>query len=512
MELTIIVISVVLALVVGVLIGYAIVPIIYTKRIDQLKAELTRFKEEEFQKADRQAREIIESAKVEASAIIKDADRVLRNRYRDLERREKNLFRMEEKLTQRLESLEKRQTEAEKLKSALAAREQELEAKAQKLEQDIAQIASLSMEEARKILLKRVEEEMEYELDKMRRDLTLQAEQQALNSARKIVVNTLSRLSVDHYADAIITTVDIKKEDMKGRIIGREGRNIRALEQLTGVDVIVDDTPNVVVLSSFDPIRREIARLSLEKLIRDGRIHPARIEEVVDRAKAEMEELIWQAGQEAAFKTGITGLHPEIIKLLGRLKYRTSFGQNILAHSIEVALIAHGIAVELGIDPKNAKRGGLLHDIGKAVDTEMEGTHQAIGMEIARKYGENEIVCNVIGAHHGDMEQTLEAGIVQAADAISASRPGARGEALETYLKRLTQLEAIGTSFQGVEKCYAVQAGREIRVFVKPEVVDDVLAFSLCRKITKKIQDELDYPGTIKVTVIRELRETDYAK
>jgi len=299
---------------------------------------------------------------------------------------------------------------------------------------------------------------------------------------------------------------------MKGRIIGREGRNIRTIEQLTGVDVIIDDTPNAVVLSSFDPVRREVARLALERLIADGRIHPAKIEEVVAKAAEEMEEVIWEAGQEAAFRTGITGLHPDLIKLLGKLKFRTSFGQNILKHSLEVSHLCAVIAGELGLDPKNARRGGLLHDIGKAVDAEVEGTHPQIGMELAKRLGENPVVCNVIGGHHGDIEQTVEAAIAQVADAISASRPGARGEAMSSYLQRLEKLEEIGRSFAGVEKCFAIQAGRELRVMVKPETVDDVVAYSLCRRIAKRIEEELEYPGMIKVTLIRELRETEFAK
>ncbi len=512
MEPLITIVAILISLVVGLAVGYAIVPLIYTKRIDQLREELRKIKEEEFDKSEKEAQAIVESAKAEASALLRETERSLRERQRELERREKAIFRMEEKISQRLDSIERKQTEIDKLKSALTAKEAELEMSAQRINEEIAKLASLSTEEAKELLLKRVEEEMEYELDKKRREIAVRMEQEAQAHARRLIVNALSRCSVDHYSDAIITTVDIKKEDMKGRIIGREGRNIRTLEQLTGVDVIIDDTPNVVVLSSFDPIRREVARITLERLITDGRIHPAKIEEMVEKAREEINEIIWQAGQEAAFKTGIAGLHPELIRLLGRLKFRTSFGQNILDHSVEVAHIASAIASELGIDPKNAKRGGLLHDIGKAVDSETEGTHQAIGMELAKKYGENAIVCNAIGAHHGDIEQTLEAAIIQVADAISASRPGARGEALETYLKRLEKLEAIGSSFPGVDKCYAIQAGRELRVFVKPEVVDDVVAFSLCRKITKCVQDELDYPGMIKVTVIRELRESEFAK
>ena len=505
-------VSVIIALILGVSIGYVIVPLIYTRRIDQLREFLHNLRKEEIAKAEAEARHIIESAKAEASSLIKNAERRLRGQEHDLERRERNLMRMEEKLAQRLETMERRQAELDKMKASLSQKEKEINEAYERTERELLRISNLSKEEAQQIVLKKVEEEMEHELDKKRREMELLAEQEAVARARKIIATARARCSVDHYSDAILTTVDIKKDEMKGRIIGREGRNIRTLEQLTGVDIIIDDSPNVVVLSSFDPIRREVARIAIERLISDGRIHPAKIEDVVEKAKAEVEEAIWQAGQEAVFKTGITGLHPELIKLLGRLKYRTSFGQNILAHSIEIAFIASAMAVELGLDPTNVKRGALLHDIGKAVDAEVEGTHQAIGMELARRYGENEVVCNVIGAHHGDIEQTIEAAIVQAADAISASRPGARGEALEMYLKRLQKLEEIGNSFPGVEKCYAIQAGRELRVFVKPDTVDDVVAYGLCRKITKRIQEELEYPGVIKVVVIREIREIEYAK
>ncbi|OPX22344.1 MAG: ribonuclease Y [Planctomycetales bacterium 4484_113] len=492
--------------------GYFIVPLIYTKRVDELREKLHSLRQESIEKSEAQAREILGSAKQEASALQAAAEKELKARQREFERREKSFYRMEDKLAHRLEALERRQSELDKAKAKLRKREQTIEAKLAQIDEELSRVAEMSRDEARELLLQRVEEEVTYELDKRRHELELHAQQEAMSSARKILVNAMGRCSVDHYSDAVITTVELKKDDMKGRIIGREGRNIRSLEQLTGVDIIIDDTPNVVVLSGFDPIRREVARMALERLITDGRIHPAKIEEVVGKVSEEMQEIIWEAGQEATFKTGITGLHPELIKLLGKLKFRTSFGQNVLRHSIEVAHLSGVIASELGMNPKDAKRGGLLHDIGKAVDAEFEGTHQQIGMEVARKYGENETVVNAIGSHHGDIEQTLEGAIVQVADALSASRPGARGEAVESYLKRLQKLEAIGKSFPGVDKCYAIQAGRELRVLVKPETVDDVVAYSLCRKITKRIEQELEYPGMIKVTLIREFREIEYAK
>jgi len=512
MELYVAIILLVVVAVLFLAAGYFIVPLVYTKRVDELREKLHSLRQELREKAEAEAREIIGSAKSEVLALQASADKELKNRQRELERREKSFYRMEDKLAQRLEALENRQSELDKTRSKLAKDEQRIGAKIAEIEKELSRVSEMSRDEARELLLKRVEEEVTHELEKRRHELEVQAQQEAMSNARQVLVNAMGRCNVDHYSDAVITTVELKKDDMKGRIIGREGRNIRALEQLTGVDIIIDDTPNVVVLSGFDPIRREVARMSMERLITDGRIHPAKIEEVVAKVSEEMQEMIWEAGQEATFKTSITGLHPELIKLLGKLRFRTSFGQNILQHSVEVAHLAGVLAAELGLNPKNAKRGGLLHDIGKAVDAEFEGTHQHIGMEMARKYGEGEVVVNAIGSHHGDIEQTLEGAIVQVADALSASRPGARGEAVESYLQRLEKLEAIGKSFPGVDKCYAIQAGRELRVLVKPEAVDDVVAYSLCRKITRRIEQELEYPGMIKVTLIRESRETEYAK
>lgn len=492
--------------------GYFVVPLVYTKKVDELREKLHSLRQEAREKSEAETKDILASAKQEASALLASADKDLKARQRELERREKSFYRMEDKLAHRLEALEHRQSELDKARTKLGKREETIDARIAEIEKELSRVAEMTREEARKALLQHVEQEVTYELDKRRHELEMHAQQEAMAGARNILVNAMGRCNVDHYSEAVITTVELKKDDMKGRIIGREGRNIRALEQLTGVDIIIDDTPNVVVLSGFDPIRREVARISMERLITDGRIHPAKIEEVVSKVSEEMQEVIWEAGQEATFKTGTTGLHPELVKLLGKLKFRTSFGQNILQHSIEVAHLSGVIAAELGLNPKNAKRGGLLHDIGKAVDAEFEGTHQHIGMEVARKYGENKTVVNAIGSHHGDIEQTLEGAIVQVADSLSASRPGARGEAVESYLQRLQKLEAIGKDFPGVEKCYAIQAGRELRVLVKPDAVDDVVAYSLCRKIAKRIEQELEYPGMIKVTLIREFRETEYAK
>jgi ribonuclease Y len=473
--------------------------------------------------AEEQARNIVRDAKDEAAQRRKEADNEIRRREKDIERREQNFLKTEEKLNESLDKVDKRRTELDRRQSNLDKREQQIDQLEQQRQQKLAEldsqiqaeltrVANLDEEAARTEVLTRVEDRARYDSAQLRKSIEDQARAEATDTARKLIVKAVFRCAVDHYSDSLITSVEIKNEDMKGRIIGREGRNIRAIEAATGVDVIIDDTPNVVLLSSFDGVRREIARQALERLLQDGRIHPGKIEEIVAGAEDAVNEEIWRAGQEATFRLGITGLNPELIKLLGKCKFRTSYGQNVLAHSIEVAILSGIIASELGINPKNARRGGLLHDMGKAADAEMEGSHPEVGGKLARKYGENAVVVNCIEGHHGDVEQTLEAAIVQVADAISAVRPGARGEAIQSYLSRLTELEELATSFAGVEKAYAISAGRELRVMVKPDQMDDVLTYDLCRQITKRIEDELEYPGTIKVTVIRELREVSTAK
>lgn len=458
-------------------------------------------------------REMMLEAKEENQQLRAQLDAEIKERRSEISRQERRLAQKEENLDKKTDNLEKKeQSYNQKLKN-LESKEAEIaEIKEQQMAL-IEKISGLTAEEAKSLLLKDVEEQTRHEAAIMVKEIEQEAKENAERNARNIVALSIQKVAADHVAETTVSVVNLPSDEMKGRIIGREGRNIRTLEQLTGVDLIIDDTPEAVIVSSFDPIRREVARLALEKLIVDGRIHPARIEETVEKSRKEVEAVVKQEGESATFETGVHGLHPELIKLLGKLKFRTSYGQNVLKHSVEVSHLAGVMAGELGVDVTLAKRAGLLHDIGKAVDHEVEGSHVTIGADIAKKYHENKDVVHAIMAHHGDVEaQTIVASLVQAADAISAARPGARRENLETYIKRLQKLEEIADGFNGVEKSYAIQAGREIRIMIKPDVINDDGMILVAKDIVKRIESELEYPGQIKVSLIRETRAVDYAK
>jgi ribonuclease Y len=460
-----------------------------------------------------QQKDLILEAKEEKIRLQREAEDEARSRRTELSSQERRLVARDEQLDQRSDMLEQRDRKL--LERELDLDRQREEVSRLNAERVVAleQVSGVSAADAKGMLLEAVREEAEHDAVKLARSIERRAREEATEKARDIILTAMQRVAADHTAEHTVTVIHLPNDEMKGRIIGREGRNIRALEQATGVDLIIDDTPETVVISGFDPVRREIARLALTKLMGDGRIHPGRIEEVVAKARAEVDLIMRQAGEQAAYDAGVPGIPPDVLKLLGRLKYRTSYGQNVLQHSIETSFLAATIASEMGVDVMAAKTGGLLHDIGKAVDHEIEGPHAAIGAQIAQKHELPFKVVNCIAAHHQEVEYAcVEAPIVQVADAISASRPGARGETMETYVKRLEDLQAIAESFGGVEKSFAVQAGREVRILVRPEEIDDLSATRLARDIVKKIEDELTYPGQIKVTVIRETRAVEYAK
>jgi ribonucrease Y len=463
--------------------------------------------------AESKKREALLEAKDEAFRLKRDAEREIREQRTEVQRLERRLIQREETLDRKLEAVDKRDEGLAQREQEVTKAREELQELGQRQRTELERIASLTVEQARQELLQRVESEVRHDAAQTAKKIETEAREIADRKAREIVALAIQRCAADHTAEVTVSVIPLPNDEMKGRIIGREGRNIRALESLTGVDLIIDDTPESVTLSSFDPIRREVAKMALEKLLADGRIHPARIEEMVEKAQGEIDTRIREAGERAAFEAGVHGLHPEELKLLGRLNFRFSYGQNLLQHSIEVALLAGLMASQLGADPELARRAAILHDIGKALTHEAEGTHSDLGMDIARRYHEPPEVLNAIAYHHGDAEATcLEAILVAAADAISASRPGARKETVELYMKRLENLERIATSFAGVDKAYAIQAGREIRVLVKPQEIDDQNAMTMAREMAKKIEEELQYPGQIKVTVLRETRAIDYAK
>ena len=463
--------------------------------------------------AEAKKKESLLEAKDEIHRLRNEADKDLNERRKDIQRQERRLIQKEETLDKKIDNLEKKDEVLEKKSKDIEEKLVEADEIKKRQFEMLERISGFTIEQAKDFLLKNLENELVHEKAVKIMDIEQQTKDEAEQKAREIVSLAIQRCAADHVTEATVSVVPLPNEEMKGRIIGREGRNIRTLETLTGVDLIIDDTPEAITLSSFDPVRREVARISLERLISDGRIHPARIEEMVEKAHREVESTMKAEGERAVIETGVHGMHPELVKLIGRLRYRTSYGQNVLNHSLEVAYIAGIIAAEIGIDPSIAKRAGLLHDIGKGLDHELEGSHIEIGVDICKKYKESEAVIHAVHAHHGDIEaKTILACIIQAADAISAARPGARRENLENYIKRLEKLEEIANEFEGVERSFAIQAGREIRIMIKPEVVNDDKMVIMARGIVKKIENDMDYPGQIKVHLIRESRAIEFAK
>ena len=505
------------ALIVGAAVGI-VIGFFYRKNVAEAKVEkaedaVKRLYDEAQKKAEEIRKEKVLEAKDEVYKIRNEAEKENRERRAELQRTERRLFQREESLDKKIEGVEQREQTLNERTKKIDKIEEEINALYKKQQEEIERISGISLDEAKAMVLSRAEQEAKHDAAVLLREIEQRTKEEADKRARNIVSLAIQRCAADHVAESTVSVVPLPNDEMKGRIIGREGRNIRALETATGVDLIIDDTPEAVILSAFDPVRREIARISLEKLIMDGRIHPARIEEMVEKARKEVDASIREAGEAAVLEVGVHGLHHELIRYLGRMRYRTSYGQNVLRHSIEVAHLAGIMAAEIGANVTLAKRAGLLHDIGKSIDHEVEGSHAQIGADLAKKYRENNAVIHCIMAHHGDVDpNSIEAVLVQAADAISAARPGARRETLEAYIKRLEKLEEIANSFEGVDYSYAIQAGREVRIIVKPERVSDTETVIMAKDIAKRIESELEYPGQIKVNVIRETRTVDYAK
>ena len=512
-QIPLIIVTFLISVAIAAPIGYIVRKKIAESKIQGAEVEAKRLIENAQKEIANVKKEEMLVVKEEALRLKNELEQEIKERRGEIQHQEKRIFQKEESLERKIESLEKKERELEKANQEIEKKKSDIDEVMNKQTQELQRISGLTQLEAKEIILS----ELDKKLSEEKAELIKKAEQDTKENseklAREIVGFAIQKCAADHTSETTVSVVELPNDDMKGRIIGREGRNIKALETLTGIDLIIDDTPEAVIISGFDPLRREVAKIALEKLINDGRIHPAKIEEMVEKAKQEVEASIKSEGERAMLETGVNALHPDLVRLIGKLKYRTSYGQNVLNHSIEVANLARIMADELGIDSKIARRAGLLHDIGKALDHDMEGTHVEIGVEILRKYKENPEVINAVWAHHGDIEaKTINDVLVQAADAISASRPGARRETLESYIKRLEKLEEIADSFDGVEKSFAIQAGREVRLIVKPETVNDAEMVVMAREVAKRVENEMDYPGQIKVNVIRETRAIEYAK